>query len=72
MYNHYNVNIANFIKKRARVLVIQAKGQHLFPFRTQQLSPSAPMILLSGKVGHRQDPGSFFVEKKRSSFSFVP
>ena len=31
-----------------------AEGQHLFPFRTEQLSPPAPMVLLgtlSGRVG---------------------
>ena len=31
-----------------------AEGKHLFPFRTEQLSPPAPMVLLgspSGRVG---------------------
>lgn len=32
-----------------------AMGVHLFPFRTQKLSPSAPMIVLVAKVGCRQD-----------------
>lgn len=38
-------------------LVIIAKGVHLFSFRTQQLSPSAPMVLPGypgGRVGHGQ------------------
>ena len=35
-----------------------AEGQHPFPFRTRQLSPPAPMVLLgrlSGRVGHRRE-----------------
>ncbi len=34
-----------------------ATGKHLFPFRTQKLSPSAPMVLpwrRGGRVGHRR------------------
>ena len=34
--------------------VALARGKHLFPFRTEQLSPSAPMVLGSqgpGRVG---------------------
>ena len=34
-----------------------ARGKHLFPFRTEQLSPSAPMVLVSqgpGRVGRRR------------------
>ncbi len=50
--------------KRGKVLVILAQGSHLFPYRTQKLSPAAPMILHSGKVGHRQDLASFLFEKK--------
>ena len=40
-----------------RDLVTLAKGKHLFPFRTQKLSPSAPMVLVprgTGRVGHCQ------------------
>ena len=34
--------------------VVIAPGFHLFPFRTEQLSPVAPMILHNcGKVGRR-------------------
>jgi hypothetical protein len=35
----------------------RAKGPHPFPFRTRQLSPSAPMVLhggLCGRVGRRR------------------
>jgi hypothetical protein len=41
--------------------VAMARGKHLFPFRTEQLSPSAPMVLGSqepGRVGRRR----FFIE----------
>src|SRR3954452_18462561 len=34
-----------------------ARGKHLFPFRTEQLSPSAPMVLGlhgPGRVGRRR------------------
>src|SRR5437588_1252441 len=43
-----------------------AAGKHLFPSRTQQLSPSAPMVLgwqRSGRVGHRR--GLFLLPEKR-------
>ena len=36
--------------------VTMAAGIHLFPFRTEKLSPSAPMVLrgkLRGRVGRR-------------------
>src|ERR1700755_3298319 len=39
-----------------------ARGKHLFPFRTEQLSPSAPMVLGGqppGRVGRRR----FFVSQ---------
>ena len=39
--------------------VAMAKGSHLFPFRTQKLSPSAPMVLgwtRPGRVGRRRIP----------------
>jgi hypothetical protein len=35
-----------------------ARGKHLFPFRTEKLSPSAPMVLgarAPGRVGRRRD-----------------
>ena len=40
-----------------RFAVAMARGKHLFPFRTEQLSPSAPMVLGSqgpGRVGRRR------------------
>ena len=44
--------------EKPRFPVVIAKGKHLAPFRTQQLSPSAPMVLpwrRGGRVGHRRD-----------------
>ncbi len=40
-----------------------SEGDHLFPFRTEQLSPSAPMVLAlkAGRVGRCQ---LFFFFKK--------
>ncbi len=40
-----------------RFPVALARGKHLFPFRTEKLSPSAPMVLGSqgpGRVGRRR------------------
>src|SRR3954466_12806981 len=40
-----------------RFSVVIARGSHLFPFRTEQLSPSAPMVLGPrgpGRVGRRR------------------
>ena len=40
------------------VLVVQVKGVHLFPSRTQKLSPSTLMVLYLlryGRVSHRQN-----------------
>src|SRR6476659_1139563 len=40
-----------------RFPVVMAWGKHLFPFRTEQLSPTAPMVLGSqgpGRVGRRR------------------
>ena len=31
--------------------VAMARGKHLFPFRTEQLSPSAPMVLGPSGLG---------------------
>ena len=39
--------------------VAMAKGSHLFPYRTQKLSPSAPMVLgwtRPGRIGRRRIP----------------
>ncbi len=41
-----------------RFPVVMARGIHLFPFRTESLSPSAPMVLggkLPGRVGRRRN-----------------
>ena len=45
--------------------VIMAEGYHLFPYRTQKLSPSAPMVLgwtRPGRVGRRRIPKESGVE----------
>src|SRR3712207_4741209 len=41
-----------------KLLVALARGSHLFPFRTEPLSPAAPMVLprKGGRVGRRQVP----------------
>src|SRR6478752_1391347 len=44
--------------KSTRFPVVIARGKHLFPFRTEKLSPSAPMVLgarAPGRVGRRRD-----------------
>src|SRR3982751_2518619 len=45
-------------RRRSRKLSVAiARGKHLFPFRTEQLSPSAPMVLVlkgTGRVGRRR------------------
>src|SRR5258705_11556025 len=57
------------LKARAgsdRFPVALARGKHLFPFRTEQLSPSAPMVLGSqgpGRVGRRR----FFLSAKTAA-----
>ena len=51
--------------------MILAKGPHPFPFRTRQLSPSAPMVLRGrprGRVGRRR--GINF-EPRTSSWAFL-
>ena len=57
-----------------RIPVVMAKGSHLFPYRTQKLSLSAPMVLgwrRPGRVGHCRIPN-----KKHTTnvvcFLFVP
>ena len=45
--------------------VAMAKGFHLFPYRTQKLRPSAPMVLgwtRPGRVGRRRIPRSLHKE----------
>src|SRR5690554_678854 len=37
------------------IYMVTAQGSHLFPFRTEKLSPAAPMVLRkSGRVGRRR------------------
>src|SRR3954453_8149259 len=55
------------------VSVAIARGKHLFPFRTEKLSPSAPMVLGPqgpGRVGRRR----FFIEgsPRGAALFFVP
>ena len=52
------------------IQVVMALGIHLYPSRTEQLSPMAPMVLRkSGRVGSRR-----FLKKEKlptGSFSFL-
>ena len=42
-------------KQRERIQVVIVAGFHLFPFRTEKLSPPAPMVLHTrGRVGSRR------------------
>ena len=58
-----------------RFLVATARGPHLFPFRTEPLSPAAPMVLpYGGRVGRRQvpvEPPDAF-ERRGALFLFRP
>ena len=48
--------------------VVIATGFHLFPFRTEKLSPPAPMVLHTrGRVGHRHFQESLSSEKNTGS-----
>ncbi len=54
-------------KKMQQFPVAMAKGSHLFPSRTQKLSPSAPMVLgwtRPGRVGRRRIPIGWFYHPK--------
>src|SRR5215204_2566941 len=51
------------------ISAVIATGSHLFPFRTEKLSPSAPMVLglfRPGRVGRRR----FFFAKGRREAAF--
>src|SRR5690348_3014742 len=51
--------------------VVIARGKHLFPFRTEKLSPSAPMVLglrRPGRVGRRRD--NYEKPSLRGGFSY--
>ena len=55
-------------------MVAIASGYHLFPFRTEKLSPSAPMVLQTrGRVGRRQllDERTCICNKLRMQVFFV-
>src|SRR5207302_4382206 len=61
--------------------VALARGKHLFPFRTEQLSPSAPMVLGPrgpGRVGRRRfffsgpPAGGPFVRPLTNRFTGAP
>jgi hypothetical protein len=53
------------------VLVVIEAGVHLFPFRTQKLSPPSPMLLRldRGKVGRCQDSAFYLPEFSSSGSS---
>ena len=52
--------------------VVIATGFHLFPFRTEKLSPPAPMVLHTrGRVGHRHFQESLSSEKNTGSLFCV-
>ena len=66
------VIIRNVVRETCKnIPVVMAKGSHLFPYRTQKLSLSAPMVLgwrRPGRVGHCRIPnkkdtqlGVFFI-----------
>ena len=49
--NELNKKLSNM----SVIPVVIALGFHLFPFRTEKLSPSAPMVLHTrGRVGRRR------------------
>ncbi len=55
---HWHCVVLKAPNRRSRQFAVaMARGKHLFPFRTEQLSPSAPMVLGSqgpGRVGRRR------------------
>ena len=53
------------------IQVTTAPGFHLFPFRTEKLSPVTPMVLRnSGRVGSRRFRGSPRVRNDEGAFAF--
>ena len=53
--NLYTLYLLLYTKENKDIQVVIATGPHLFPFRTEKLSPLAPMVLRnSGRVGRRQ------------------
>ena len=56
-----------------RIPVVMAKGSHLFPYRTQKLSLSAPMVLgwrRPGRVGHCRIPYEKSFRRSLGLFSY--
>ena len=52
--------------------VVIATGFHLFPFRTEKLSPPAPMVLHTrGRVGYRHFQESLSSDKNTGSLFSV-
>ena len=50
----FGVGLYSVVEETLSFPVVIAEGKHLFPFRTEPLSPLAPMVLLgspSGRVG---------------------
>ena len=61
----WHVQFSSSTERLAKFRWCIAKGRHLFPFRTEQLSLSAPMVLGGqppGRVGRRR----FFIEQTNS------
>ena len=47
-----DIELSNRRKERKEIKVVIALGIHLYPFRTEKLSPITPMVLhKSGRVG---------------------
>ena len=55
MQNDEENELNNKLSNMSVIPVVIALGFHLFPFRTEKLSPSAPMVLHTrGRVGRRR------------------
>ena len=53
------------------IQVVIASGFHLFPFRTEKLSPIAPMVLRrSGRVGRRLFLEKPLIHSNKGFFAF--
>ena len=74
----FGLRAVGCLSSRACFFVIQAAtaaGSHLFPSRTEQLSPRAPMVLRhSGRVGRRRFPQApRSLKRSRGAFyGYVP
>ena len=45
LISNFSLLITYFSFERSDIQVVIAAGSHLFPFRTEKLSPLAPMVL---------------------------